>query len=261
VIRRVVLVHPENPANVGAVARVIANTGLDGLDLVAPCDGWQAGEARRLAWRAQHVLDGARLFPTLHEAVARSTYVAAWTGRAGMRIDPVTPARCAAEVAALAADAEVALVFGPESRGLREADLLSCGRRVRIPSHPGQPSLNLAQAVMVAGYELLLAERGGRQVGGAAARRRAAGGASSANDRAEAAEIESAYAQLIEAMLAIGFLPPENPEARFVEWRDLFGRAGLTVREVKLLRSLARRMRGAGRLARADGAGEGDGGA
>ena len=53
-----------------------------------------------------------------------------------------------------------------------------------------------------------------------------------------------------EALLEIGFLPKDNPDARFVEWRDLFGRAGLTSRETRVLLALARRVQNVGRIAR-----------
>jgi tRNA/rRNA methyltransferase len=69
-------------------------------------------------------------------------------------------------------------------------------------------------------------------------------------ERAKAGEVERAYRSLREAMLEIGFLTVENPEARFAEWRELFGRAGLSPREVKLILALARRMKGAIRAAR-----------
>lgn len=231
---RIVLVRPENPGNVGAVARAIANTGLAGLDLVEPCD-WRTVEAWRMAWRAEEILEGARVFASLEDAVADAVYTAGLAGRRGTRVQPITVREMAAEIAALAPDDRVSLVFGCESRGLSEKELLRCRRRVRIPSHGAQPSLNLAQAVMVASYEVYLAGvvPGGR-----------------ARELAPAGACERAFTSLQEAMLEIGFLPIENPEARFVEWRELFGRAGLSTREVKLILALARRIKGALRAAR-----------
>lgn len=232
---RVVLVRPEHPANIGAAARAIQNMGLEGLDLVEPGD-WRTVETWRMAWRSEDVLENARVFETLSEASAACEYVAGLAGRPGARVEPLSPRQMAGEIAALGPEARVALVFGCESNGLSEAELLQCQRRVRIPASPRQPSLNLAQAVMVAGYEVWLASESGPA-------------SDSAIQRAPAADVERAYDMLREGMLEIGFLPFENPEARFVEWRDLFGRAGLTPREVKLLLGLGRRIRGAGRRA------------
>jgi tRNA/rRNA methyltransferase len=232
-IVRVVLVRPENPANVGAAARAIANTGLAGLDLVSPCD-WRTVEAWRMAWRGEDILEQARVFGTIDEAIASSVYTAGLAGRRGTRVEPITAREMAGEIATLDPQAPVALVFGCESKGLTERDLLCCQRRVRIPSEPTQSSLNLAQAVMVASYEVFVT--GARTTPG--------------KERAEAGEAERALRSLREAMLEIGFLPVENPEARFVEWRELFGRAGLSPREVKLILALARRIKGARRISR-----------
>jgi TrmH family RNA methyltransferase len=189
-----------------------------------------------MAWRAEDVLEQARVFDSLEEAISGSVYTAGLAGRPGARVEPISIRQMAEEVAALGKDDPVALVFGCESKGLSERELLCCQRRVRIPSNPAQPSLNLAQAVMVASYEVFMAS--------------AASPDPVSRERAETADTERAFGSLRDAMLAIGFLPVENPEARFVEWRELFGRAGLSPREVKLILALARRIKGAIRAAR-----------
>ena len=232
---RVVLNRPESASNVGAVARVISNTGLAGLDLVQPCD-FRTVESWRMAWRSEDVLEQVRVFDDLESARVSAVYVAGFAGREGKKIEPITPRQMAAEIASLDEDAEAAIVFGCESRGLTEEDLGLCQRRVRIPSHPSQPSLNLAQAVMVAGYEIFLAS--------------SEEPAARALARATAGETELALGVFREALLDIGFLPADHPEARFVEWRDLFGRAGLTPRETRVLLALARRIQNVGRIAR-----------
>jgi tRNA/rRNA methyltransferase len=231
---RVVLVRPESPGNIGASARAIANTGLAGLDLVAPCE-WRTVEAWRMAWRAENIIENARVFETLDDAVSDGVYTAGFAGRVGMRVEPITVRDMAREIAALGDRARVCLVFGCESKGLSEKDLLSCHRRVSIPSHSNQPSLNLAQAVLMAGYEILTTD---------------VSPISPPRELEEASKVEQALRSLREAMLEIGFLPIENPEARFAEWRELFGRAGLSPREVKLILGLARRLKGALRAAR-----------
>ena len=236
---RIVLVRPEHSANIGAAARAIANMGLSGLDLVSPGD-WRTVEAWRMAWRAEDTLEQARVFDSLDQALDGSVYTAGLTGRSGGRVDPIAVRAMAEQIASLPSEAAVSLVFGPESKGLTEKDLLRCQRRVRIPSHSAQPSLNLAQAVMVTTYEILVSG----PVSGAPE-----ASPSQHPKRAEQADVERALRSLRDAMLEIGFLPPENPEVRFVEWRELFGRAGVSEREVKLILALARRIRGARRAA------------
>lgn len=230
---RIVLNRPESASNVGAVARVISNTGLAGLDLVQPCD-FRTVEAWRMAWRSEDVLEQARVFESLEAARESAVYVAGFAGREGKKVEPITPRQMAAEVAALDGNAEAALVFGCESRGLTEEELGLCHRRVRIPSHPRQPSLNLSQAVMVSAYEIFLAASEGSSPGGP--------------ERAAAGDADLALGAFREALLEIGFLPRDNPESRFVEWRELFGRAGLTPREVRVLLALARRIQNLGRI-------------
>ena len=233
---RIVLVRPEHSANIGAAARAIANMGLSGLDLVSPGD-WRTVEAWRMAWRAEDTLEQARVFDSLDQALDGSVYTAGLTGRSGGRVDPIAVRAMAEQIASLPSEAAVSLVFGPESKGLTEKDLLRCQRRVRIPSHSAQPSLNLAQAVMVTAYEVLVSGL------------EPEASPSQHPKRAEQADVERALGSLRDAMLEIGFLPAENPEVRFVEWRELFGRAGVSEREVKLILALARRIRGARRAA------------
>ena len=231
---RVVLNRPESASNVGAVARVISNTGLTGLDLVQPCD-FRTVDAWRMAWRSEDVLEQVRVFDSLEAARANAVYVAGFAGREGKKVEPITPRQMASEIAALDANAEAAIVFGCESRGLTEEELGLCQRRVRIPSHPSQPSLNLAQAVMVAAYEIFLAT--GEPL-------------PNVPERATAGESELALGAFREALVEIGFLPAHHPESRFVEWRELFGRAGLTPRETRVLLALARRIQNVGLLSK-----------
>lgn len=229
---RIVLVRPETPANIGGVARVIRNTGLEGLDLVAPGD-WRSVECWRTAWGAGEVLEEARVFDELSSALSGFAWVAGLSARrfAG---SPVLDVReMAAEVAGLSGEQRGALVFGPEATGLSLGELALCGRRVRIPSHLDQPSLNLSHAVMVAAYEVF---RAGRRSPPSA--RRATHG-----------QKERLLSLLRDGLLAIGALPPANTDGYYREWCALVSRADLTPRELRLLEHMARKMTQAGRRA------------
>jgi len=222
---RVVLVRPETPANIGAVARVIRNTSLAGLDLVAPGD-WRTVECWRTAWGAHEVLEEARVFPDLKDAIAEAAFVAALSGRreAGVPVEDVRD--MASSAASLSPDEPGALVFGPETSGLSLEELSLCGRRVRIPTDPSQPSLNLSHAVMVAGYEVFRAQR------------RSAPGSRRAT-HAEKAELLRLFR---EGLLAVEALPAVNTDSYFQEWQAIFARADLTPKEVRLLEHMARKM-------------------
>ena len=240
----VVLVRPARTANVAAACRAMKNMGLGSLYLVGPPPGLEAAESRALAYGAWDVLDGARVAPTLREATAGATLVAGTTGR------PLsgawTPRQLAEQAPGRAAGGRTALVFGPEATGLRNDELALCHVTVHIPSDPAHPSLNLAQAVLVLAYEIRLsalsrAPQASEGVGG---------------ERATSADIEAALDDLAGALLAIGYLNPDNPGRILAELRGLLARAGPTPRETTLLRGLARQIRwAASGVARERGAG------
>lgn len=230
---RIVLVRPESPANVGAAARVVRNTGAEGLVLVAPGD-WRTVDCWRTAWGAQDVLEEARVFDDLVAAVADATLSVALTGRRTPGPPPGDVRDAAAAVGALGRDEIAALVFGPETTGLTNDEIATCGRAARIPSDTRQPSFNLSHAVAIAAYEV---HRATRRAGGAAPR------------RATHEEKELTLALLREGLLAMNALPRVQTDRFFREWRALIHRTDLTPKEIRLLQHLARKM------ARASGAG------
>jgi TrmH family RNA methyltransferase len=193
---------------------------------VTPGD-WRTLECWRSAWGAHDVLEAARVFDSVDAAVAEATLVAGLSGRREQGV-PVTDVReLAAEVAGLSNADRVALVFGPEASGLAVEELSRCGRRVRIPSHADQPSLNLSHAVMVTAYEVFRAGR--RPVAG--------------TRRATHSEKERMLGLLRDGLLARRALPEVETDGYFLEWRALFERADLTPKEVRLLEHMARKMR------------------
>jgi TrmH family RNA methyltransferase len=235
----VVLVRPRRPANVAAACRAMKNMGLRALCLVDPPRGLDDPEARALAYGAWDLLDGARHAGSLPEAVSASVAVVGTTGREvpGAR----TPRRMAAEAGALAGAGTLSLVFGPEPSGLTTADMDLCHLLVHVPTDPVQPSLNLAQAVLLLAYEMRLAALEGATPAGDRDEREA---------RATAGEVEQAVQELRGALLEIGYLDPASPDRVLTELRRLVARGGPTSREVVLLRGLARQVAWAGRVAR-----------
>jgi TrmH family RNA methyltransferase len=233
----IVLVRAARPANVAAACRAMKNMGLHTLWLVPPPPGLEAPDARALAHGAWEVLDAARAAATLREAVAGSVVVAGTSGRE-LR-GTITARELAAVAGARARGGKVSVVFGPEATGLSRLELGLCHVLVHVPTDPAQPSLNLAQAVLVVAYELRLAalEAAGGPVGG------------QLEPSAPAVELERALGDLREALLGIGYLDPASPDHILMELRRLVARAGPTVREVNLLRGLARQISWAGRVA------------
>ena len=230
-----VMVRPARVANVAAACRALKNMGLGSLRLVEPPPDLADRDARALAYGAWDVLDGARRFACLSEAVADAVLVVATSGRA---TDPAwTPRELAARAAQRCGDGRLAIVFGPEASGLAQAELRLCHEVVRIPTHAAHSSLNLAQAVLLIAYELFLAQAGTT----------APTGQGEAAAPASVGELEAGLTELRQGLLAIGYLNPENPDAVFSEIRRLMARAVPTTREVALLRGLGRQVAWAGK--------------
>jgi TrmH family RNA methyltransferase len=211
------------------------NMGLRSLVLVDPPPGLGEREARALAYGAWDVLDGARRAVGVREAVCESASVAGTTGRAVPGAWP--PRRLAEEAVALDGGGRLSLVFGPEDSGLTREELDLCHRLVHVPTDPAQPSLNLAQAVLLLAYELRIATL-------------AAGAPPACDEAATAGAVEQAVQDLRGALLEIGYLDPSSPDRILTELRRLLARARPTPREVLLLRGLARQAAWAGRVAR-----------
>ncbi len=160
----VILVEPQLGENIGAAARAMANFGLSQLRLVRPRDGWPSVQARRSASGADRILDEARLFDTLEEAIADCNLLFAATARQHDQAKPVVGADEAARQAAPrdAAGERVAFMFGRERNGLENDEVGLADAILTLPVNPGFASLNLSHAVAIVAYEWLKATDGGK---------------------------------------------------------------------------------------------------
>ena len=146
----VVLVRPREEGNVGSAARALANMGLDRLILVEPAA--EIGKvATAFAVGAKHVLDNALRVGSLPEALAPFRRVVGTTSSRDRRlgIPVLEPRELPAWLGEGSPDTPTALVFGPEVGGLTNEELALAGAIVTIPCSPVQPTLNLAQAVLI----------------------------------------------------------------------------------------------------------------
>jgi len=234
----IVLVRPSRPGNVAAACRAMKNMGLRTLWLVGARPVPADDASRALAYGAWDVLDAARRADSVLEAVAGSLAIVGTTALAVA--DACSPRQLAVESHALAGAGRLSLVFGPEATGLTAAERALCHRLVRVPTDEAQPSLNLAQAVLLLAYELRLAHLAAATA--AVAREPEA--------RASAGEVEQAIGELREALVEIGYLDPQNPDRILAELRGLVTRARPSPREIVLLRGLAHQAAWAGRIAR-----------
>jgi tRNA/rRNA methyltransferase len=229
----VVLVRPQEEGNVGAVARAMANFGLERLILVEPAAPLRS-IARAFAVHAEAILDRVERVHDLRTALAGFERIVATTAAR----DRPWPSRLLAPrelAAALAADAPgtaTALVFGPEPSGLTNAELAQAGLLVRVPTSPVQPSLNLAQAVLVVAYELFVA----------AGEEPAAAVVDDGEPRASGEEIAALFDQANELLARIRFARDATIEGVERDLRRLISRAAPTPREVTILRGILRRL-------------------
>jgi tRNA/rRNA methyltransferase len=228
----VILIEPQGPLNIGSVCRVMMNFGLADLRLVNPQTDHLGEEARRMAVRATPLLEQARIYASLAEALAGCTLAIGTTRRFGKyRDDFIDPEAGGREIFTAAEVAPTALVFGREDRGLHTNELDLCQRFLTIPTSDELPSMNLAQAVAVCLYEVgqAAAEASGKVSG----RRRKS---------APSASIEAMYSHMRQSLLEIGYLDPQNPEHILRTFRRIFSRAGLNDRDVRILQGLWSRL-------------------
>lgn len=237
----VILVRPQEEGNVGAVARAMANTGLDELIVVEPqCELGRMAAA--FAVDAQEILDGRRTFSDFAEAVAPFQRLVATSSARGRTVQrpPLTPRRLPALLAADPPGTRTALVFGGERSGLTRDELARCDPLVTIPAAGRQPTFNLAQAVLVLAYELWIArlESPGPPV---------APGTEPAEvvvtppQPAAAGEVEGLFGQLEPLLREIGFARDDTFGSVLRDLRRLAARASLSSHEVIVLRGICRR--------------------
>ena len=262
---RFVMTEPSHPGNVGSAARAIKTMGFMELALVAPRTGETSAqpEAIALASGAADVLDAAILYPTLADALAPVTLAFAMTARERDLGPPTLDIREAARLAAshLAGhpDARVAIVVGTERSGLTNAQIALCHRVCHIPANPAYSSLNVAQALQLAAWEVryaLLNPSGAVPVAalpvaaglpnapgvgagdGSAIRTSSDPGRRPASSEA----VQALITHLEQALEAVKFLDPAHPKKLMPRMRHLFGRSALTQDEVDMWRGVCTAM-------------------
>jgi tRNA/rRNA methyltransferase len=227
----IVLVRPQLGVNIGTTARAMLNCELSDLRLVAPRAGWPNEHARAAASGADIVLERARVFPTVAEAIADCHVVYATTARARDMVKPVfTPRQAAAKMRAEHGDgSRIGILFGPERTGLENEDVAVASDAVCVPLNPDYSSLNLAQAVLVIAYEWYQA----------GVVEPLAGRDWNENEPASGQSLISLYEHLEGELDRAGFLyPPEKKPGMILNIRNIFARARLTDQEVRTLRGV-----------------------
>lgn len=226
---RIVLTRTSHPGNIGATARAMKNMGLSDLALVSP-QYFPHADATARASGADDLLASAQVFENLDDAIADCVVVLGASARERSLPWPMTDAREAASRAlAESRQGRVAVVFGNEQAGLSNEELDRCQALLHIPANPEYSSLNLAQAVQVVTYELMMAAR--TDAGSSVATVRE-------HPPAKSADIERFYAHLEATLIGIGFLNEDNPRYLMRRLRRLFNRAEIDANELNILRGI-----------------------
>jgi len=224
----VILVEPQLGENIGMAARAMGNFGLTRLRIVNPRDGWPNVQARRAASGADHILDQAELFDTVGQAVADITLLFATTARAHDQAKPVVAPEAAAQEIAdnIAGGGKVGILFGRERYGLQNEEVALADRIITFPVNPGFASLNLAQAVLLIGYEWFkLATQGALPFA-----------MPERSERASQHQMQAFFDNLVRELDKVEFLrPAEKRETMLVNLRNIFSRMEPTKQDMHTL--------------------------
>lgn len=238
----VILMEPQLPDNIGMVARACANFGLDSLRLVAPRDGWPNEKARIAASGANYIIDDAVAYPTLDDASADLTYVVATTARQrDLRKPVLTPEQVAVEMRARIARGErCGMLFGRERNGLETSEVVMADAIVMIPVNSRFASLNLAQSVLILGYEWMRSHRGASLGRVTTYEKPLAGGLYlNADQPATREAMAGLFAHLESELDRLGFFNPAEKRPTIVDnLRTMLLRMGATDQEVRTLRGI-----------------------
>ena len=224
----IVLVEPQLGQNIGMAARAMGNFALAELRIVNPRDGWPNIHASRAASGADAIIEGAKLFATVQEAVADCSLLFATTARAHDQAKPVlSPEAAVREMAAeIAGEGRTAILFGRERWGLTNEEVALADRIVTFPVDPEFASLNLAQAVLLMGYEWFKVAHGGALPFAATDR----------SIRASKEQEQAFFDTLVAELDRVEFLrPAEKRDTMIVNLRNIFSRMEPTKQDMQTL--------------------------
>jgi tRNA/rRNA methyltransferase len=224
----IVLHQPRHPENIGAAARAMCNMGIEHLVVVDPKNFDLVKVLKMATHAAATIIKQIDTFENIQEALSKYNYIVGTTARMGKHRQVIsTPSKLAEKLIPISKQNHIAIVFGPEDKGLSNEDIRYCHRLVNIPTSKFS-SLNLSQAVMIICYELFLSTRKENKefVPRLATRH----------------ELEGMYAQLKDILVRISFINPENPDYWMNSLRHFFTRMGLRAREVSIIRGICRQI-------------------
>jgi len=224
----IVLMQPKYPENIGAAARCALNMGISRLIVVHKEVPDQEQMLKMATHKAAHLIKNLEQFPSLAEALAPFSHVVGTTARQGRkRIIENSPRYMLDTILPLLENNQVALLFGPENRGLTNEDLKYCQTKVTIPTSDFS-SLNLAQAVAILCYEIYWGVNYAGKI------------MQSSPKLASSHELEGMFEHVEELLNRVGFLRTEDSSYWIRNVRYFLGRVGLRAKEARIIRGFCR---------------------
>jgi len=235
----IVLHQPRHPENIGSVARAMCNMGFSRLVVIDP-PNFDRNKILKLATHAaSDVVDKISICTDLKDALSHFNYVVGTTARLGGQRQVVNnPSKLAQKLVPISFENRIAILFGPEDKGLSNEDIRYCHALVNIPTAEFS-SLNLAQAIMIICYEIFIAglEKNTEFTPRLASRH----------------ELDGMYDQLKDILVSISYINPENPDYWINKLRQFFSRLQLRAKEVSIIRGICRQIRWYGKKCYEDG--------
>jgi tRNA/rRNA methyltransferase len=235
----IVLHRPRFPENIGSAARAMRNMGLSKLIVVDP-ENYNIEKIMRLATHeSAEMVEQIKQYDDLESAVASMNYVVGTTARLGGERQTIQkPVDLAQRLISISVENRIAIVFGPEDRGLTNEEIRLCHVLINIPTADFS-SINLAQSVMIICYEIFQASRKTK---------------SSFSPRlASRHELDGMYDQLKDILVRVDYILPENPDYWMNKLRHFFSRIPLRAREVSIIRGISRQVNWYGKKCYMDG--------
>lgn len=224
----IILHQPRFSENIGAAARAMCNMGVEQLIVVKPRDCNPTKILKLATPSAIEVVEQMQVFDELKDALGSFNFVVGTTARRGEHRQVIrSPAALVKSLVPISQNNRIAILFGPEDRGLSNEEIRFCHRLVNIPTHHFS-SINLAQAVMIICHELFKTHQleSSPFVPRLASRH----------------ELDGMYDQLRDILVRISYINPENPDFWMNKLRYFFTRLHLRTREVSIIRGICRQV-------------------
>lgn len=233
----IILVEPQLGENIGTAARAMANFGLSEMRIVNPRDGWPNEKAKSASAKADHVIDNAKVYATLEEALVGLNRVFATTARSRDMFVPVHGPEEAMQIAKVYMDAgqQCGILFGRERTGLKNEEVALADEIVTFPVNPAFASLNIAQAVLLMSYEWMRASTEASSLQFTAPK----------DPPASKEDLIGLFTHLEGALESSNFFrPPEKKDHMVSSLRALLQKGGYSHRDITILRGVVGALEG-----------------